>query len=366
MSELQKPFARWENFDECKREQMGIGHSEESSRKICGAIQARAEKGELYKAVQPLEILKGEGDDLIVGGYASWELIDPQNDYITTEAMVNFLAKFFSLPEEYRILTIDHKNFQIGKALLSYPEKDPKYFSHVHEKGMYLLAKIRNDNLARTRFYREQIRQSIYKMYSISGEPTKKEEVMIDGKFVRKIYDIDPFEVAIVKEGVNPKAEFQILKSKCPPCIEHLQQVYINKGFNEKEALDMAEKLFNRVYERLEKQDEKPPADWWDACIASVEGADPAAVCGHIFHHVLGGDRSRADPGMFSKSLWPILKMTWEECIEQASKDPDVTDPEKLCAWLRWYGPHGQKSLTFQQEVEQIFRKHFPTYKGEK
>jgi hypothetical protein len=38
------PFARWENFQECKLEQMETGHDEDSAEKICGAIQERAEK----------------------------------------------------------------------------------------------------------------------------------------------------------------------------------------------------------------------------------------------------------------------------------------------------------------------------------
>ena len=399
MSVIQKPFARWETFADCKQEQMQIGHSEESAGKICGAIQERAEKGTLFKGLPTLEILKGVDDDLIVGGIVSWELVDPQNDYVTTEAMVNFLSKLFTdVAPNYRYTTIDHGNFQIGEPLLQYPEDNPKYFTHVHEKGLYGIVKIRNDKLRRTQHYRKLISDGTYKMFSISGEPIRSEQLLMDNEIVRKIYDIDPFEWAIVKEGYNPKANIQILKGKCPPCIEHLKTKYMEKGFSEKTALDMATKLFNRVYERMEKehmekQDEKPPKDWWDACIASVTGADPAAVCGHIFHHVLGGDRSRAKPSMFKGktadklleewwmrkceahcdglvknptefcgAFWvdaktaqwyhgpvkvdllkALVKMTWEQCIAEARKDPDVTDPEKLCGWLRYYGPHGEK-----------------------
>lgn len=316
MSEIQKPFARWESFADCKNEQMQIGHSEESANKICGAIQARAEKGLLYKALPSLEILKSEDNDLIVGGPASWEIVDPENDYVTTQAMLKFLTKFFQLPSRYRNVSIDHDSLIMGEALLQYPENEPKYFTHVHEKGMYLLAKIRDDTLSYTQYYRRQIMDGTYKMFSIRGKAIEKETVQMNGKTVRKIYDIDPIEVAIVKEGMNPKAgPLQILKSKCPPCIEHLKNVYVSKGFNEKEALDMAEKLFERVYERMEKEDVKKP-------------------------------------------------MTWEECIAQASKNPDVTDPEKLCGWLRAHGPNApKKTLDFQHEAEQIFYKHFPEHK---
>jgi len=255
------PFARWGNFEECKVEQMQIGHSEESAKNICGAIQERAEKGMLFKSVPFIEVLKGSEDDLIVGGYVSWELVDPQNDLVTTEAMVNFLAKFFNLPPEYRNVTIDHTNFQVGTPLLHYPEKNPKYFTHVHEKGLYGVVKIRNDTLRRTQHYRHQIKDGIYKMFSIAGDPIRKEHVMMGKEVVRKIYDIDPFEWAIVKEGYNPKANFEILKTKCPPCVEHLRDKYMAKGFDEKVATDKAIKLFNRVHTRIEREGKikKPP-----------------------------------------------------------------------------------------------------------
>jgi hypothetical protein len=333
MTELFKPFARWASFNDCKTEQMQIGHSEASAKAICGFIQARAEKGQLFKMAPDLEILKAVGDDLVVGGHASWELVDPENDFITTEAMVHFLSKFFKLAPEYRAITIDHSNFRIGTALLQYPDVDPRYFSHVHEKGMYLIAKIRNDALLHTQEYRKKILDRIYKMFSISGKPIRSERIQVDGRTIRKVYDIDPTEVAIVKEGMNPMADFDIIKTD------------------------------------LQKpDDQRPPQDWWDACMAHVEGGDPAAVCGHIFYHVLGGDRSRADPSMFRKGKVDLgdilLKMTWDECIEQARKNPDVTDPEKLCAWLGWHGPNapfqsnppGKKGIppTLQEKLNEL------------
>lgn len=336
MSELQKPFARWRSFGDCEAEQMQMGHSKESADKICGAIQARAEKGVLFKAMFALEILKAKGDDLIVGGYASWETEDAENDYVTTEAQVSFLTKFFAMPPEYRSISIDHTNFRIGTAIIQYPPENPEYFSHVHEKGMYLLAKIRNDNMKKTQHYRQLIKDGTYKMFSIGGEALRCDgpcERALRTEKLRKIFDIDPFEVGIVKEGMNPKAAFEVLKGKCPPCIEHFKATYMAKGFGEKEALDLAEKLFNRVYERIQTEEaayiqkpdeQKPPEDWWDACVANVEGADPAAVCGHIFYHVLGGDRSKADPSMFKK---------------------------------------GKQDLAFKEEFEQIFHKHFPNHK---
>ncbi len=204
--------------------------------------------------------------------------------------MTNFLTKYFKLPEQFRNVSIDHTSYIAGKGLLQYPEENPRFFSHVHEKGMYFIAKIRDDNLKRTQHYRQLIKDGIYKMFSINGEAVPDETVVEGNRAIRKIYDIDPFEVAIVKEGMNVKAgPIELLK-----------------------------------------QDEKPPADWWDACISHVTGADPAAVCGHIFHHVLGGDRSRADPSMFEKGI------VFSQRVEK------------------------KRDLSWHEEAEAILRKHFP------
>lgn len=327
-------FARWENMQECKVEQMKIGHDEKAAETICEGIMERAEKGTLFKGVKDLEILKGVGEDLVVGGIVSWELVDPQNDYVTTEAMVNFLDKFFKLPPEYHNVTIDHTNFQIGKALLHYPEENPKFFTHVHEKGMYGIVKIRDDTLQRTQYYRHQIKDGIYKMFSIAGDPIRKEYVMEGKEVVRKIYDIDPFEWAIVKEGYNPKANFEILKSKCPSCVEHLRDKYMAKGIDEKTATDKAIALFNRVYARMEREDkikkqdlQKPFADY----------------------------------------------ASWEECMADChANHPDVNNCEAWCGRIKAEAEGKMKpevkkgaNLTFRQEAEAIFHKHFPEYKGE-
>ena len=224
MSLVQKPFARWETFDACKLEQMEIGHSEESADKICGDIQERAEKGMLFKSLPDLEILKGKGGDLIVGGYASWEIVDAENDFVTTEAMVNFLAKFFNLPVEYRNVSGDHTNFQLATALLEYEGEDETFYSHVHEKGMYLIAKVRSDGFKRTRQLRKLVREGVYKAYSISGYASRFKHEQVNGTLIRKIFDIDPYEVAIVKEGMNQKSVMQVLKKK-PTQIYRLREI---------------------------------------------------------------------------------------------------------------------------------------------
>lgn len=35
---------------------------------------------------------------------------------------------------------------------------------------------------------------------------------------------------------------------------------------------------------------------------------------------------------------------TWEQCISDAQKNPDVKNPEKLCGWLKSHGPNAPKA----------------------
>jgi len=298
-------FARWDNLEACSTEQMQIGHSETDANKICMGIKERADKGILYKSLPTLEILKSQDDELIVGGPASWECEDYEHDIVTTEAQVNFLTKFFSLPAEYRNISIDHSNFQIAVAIPKWPEEDPKHFSHVHEKGMYLIGKVRSDSLAHSRHYRKLIREGVYKMYSISGKPIRHETVMLENKhLVRKIYDIDPVEVGIVKEGMNQKAgPLELLKQK-----EDLQKPFAN-------------------YES------------WEACMTDCQTNHPdvtdcKAWCGRIKHE--------------TEAKTKLITKTFEEHDDM----------------VRHAVAKGQ-SLPFRQEAERIFRKHFPEYHGE-
>ena len=214
--DVSKPFARWENFGACVLDQRKLGHGEESAKKICGAIKERAEKGMLYKTADlgSLEVLKGTGNDLIVGGPASWDVVDPANDWVTVKAHQSFLTKFFKLNPKYRNVSIDHSSLIIGEPLLQYPDENPRYFSHVHEKGMYLISKIRDDNMEYTKEYRQKILDKEYKMYSIRGKAINPQFIEKNGSKIRKIDDIDPIEVAIVKEGMCPMPKIEVLKEK--------------------------------------------------------------------------------------------------------------------------------------------------------
>jgi len=50
-----------------------------------------------------------------------------------------------------------------------------------------------------------------------------------------------------------------------------------------------------------------------------------------------------------------VAKMTWEECISKAKKNPDVRDPEALCGWLKNYGPNASiKAFVSPDELAKL------------
>ena len=225
------PFARWESFEACVLEQKETGHSDESARKICGAIQERAEKGELFKQDQwELDILSKEDveGDLVVGGYSTWELRDPQNDIVTTQAQVRFLQRLFKLDPEYQNITVKHGDFKIGKPLLTYAGNGHEYFSHVNERGTYLVSKIRNDKLKSTQMFRERILKGELGMYSISGLPIESTEELDGKEVVRKVLDLEPWAVTLCERGVNPKAKVTVISKEQPRTDEERAKAHFN------------------------------------------------------------------------------------------------------------------------------------------
>lgn len=177
MMKTDESFSRFDSMGACTLEMRKLGHSPEDCETICNQIHERAEKGLLYKAAEDgLTLLsKAEDRDIVVGGWASWDNIDDEGDQITVEAQAKALERFFNMQPEYQSITVNHKEFKVAQPLLKYKAADgTEYFSHVNEKGTYLISKIRNDSLKTTQYYREEARKGNLNGYSITGLPLEK------------------------------------------------------------------------------------------------------------------------------------------------------------------------------------------------
>lgn len=74
------------------------------------------------------------------------------------------------------------------------------------------------------------------------------------------------------------------------------------------------------------QEDERPPKDWWDACITGVKSSgsavDPAKVCGNLFFNIKGGKEK-----LTKQSLQDAIHFT--ETIDK-SKNPIQQNPTDL------------------------------------
>jgi len=246
-------FARWNDYSECILEQEGLGHSTDEARDICETIGERVKTGTLYKAFPRMEVVKA-GRDLYTYGPATWELLDSEGDFITTKAMTKFLSKLFT-KASYRNIMDEHGNFQAGEPVLSFRAPDGKrYYSHVHEKGMMLAAKVRpDDGLEKTRELRRKITTGEYQAYSIAGRPIDFKEQFEKGQKVTYHYDIDPDEISYCRQGINPMATFKVIKKS----------------------------------ELQKPNDERPPKQWWENCTRRARSfaTDPDRFCGDLWYH---------------------------------------------------------------------------------
>jgi hypothetical protein len=202
-------FARFSSLDACCVEMKGLGHIAADAAKICNGILERALKGALLKATPTgLEVLsKASEEDIVVGGYASWETMDDEGDLFTVGAQSKALHKFFAQPPEYQAITVNHgvgpvKEFKLAQPMLKYVDSEgTEYFSHVNEKGTYLIGKVRDDDLKATRYYREKARKGELNGYSVNAIPLER-----DG---HAVLDMEYTAVTITEKGVmkpvNPK-----------------------------------------------------------------------------------------------------------------------------------------------------------------
>ena len=73
---------------------------------------------------QPMRLVKQEvkgftilkSDDLIIGGYASIEMVDKQNDLITLKALED-AVKGFMENKKFRNVMSNHSNVQVGEVV---------------------------------------------------------------------------------------------------------------------------------------------------------------------------------------------------------------------------------------------------------
>jgi HK97 family phage prohead protease len=222
-------------------------------------------------------ILKGMGNDLVVAGYASVEMVDKQGDLITRSALKDAFGKFMKA-QEFRNVQLAHSNIQVGSVIDSYTDSNGRMWkSEVDDTGMFVVIKLRGD-IEKAREVASEIRKGNLRSFSIGGQAfervNKSDQTRGDYREIRRM---ELHEVTICEKGINPEAQFRILKEdtgeNMTNTMSELQSVLerLSKKLDEKEDKDEdKEKGFmpdindldgdGDKKERMPKK-EKPPMD---------------------------------------------------------------------------------------------------------
>ena len=192
-------------------------------------------------------ILKGIGDDLVVAGYASVEMVDKQGDLITRGALKDAFGKFMKA-DGFRNVQLAHSNIQVGSVIPSYTDSSGRLWkSEVDDTGMFVVIKLRGD-IEKAREVASEIHKGNLRSFSIGGQAfervNKSDQTRGDYREIRRM---ELHEVTICEKGINPEAQFRILKE--------------DTGDNMSNTMSELQSVLERLSKKLEEKDDEDKED---------------------------------------------------------------------------------------------------------
>tara|TARA_Y100001951_G_scaffold43765_1_gene34684 strand:+ start:258 stop:1673 length:1416 start_codon:yes stop_codon:yes gene_type:complete len=211
-------------------------------------------------------LLKGRTGELVVAGYASVEMVDKQGDLITKEALREAFNKFMKSPG-FRNVQLAHSNIQVGSVIPKYTDSSERVWkSEVDDTGMFVVIQLRDD-IEKAREVAAEIRKGKLKSFSIGGQAFERvNKSNSERGDYREIRRMELHEVTICEKGINPEAQFRILK-------EDKTENKIKKGDNEMtDAMTELQTVLERLSKRLDEVDETD-----ETTLKAKEAAEKAA-----------------------------------------------------------------------------------------
>ena len=212
------------------------------------------------------KILKS--DDLIIGGYASIEIVDKQNDLITLQALDEAVHKYMG-EKKYRNVMSNHSNVQVGEVVEKYRDSNGVlHKTAVDDVGFYVVIKLRDD-IEKAKEISRGIRKGTLRSFSIGGQAISKKQKTNDeyGEY-NEIDKLELHEVTICEKGINPEAKFDILKmeeeknmsEKLEKALEELNDLMkqVNSIHKEEAPLGEAKSMEYMDTDEEEELDEMP------------------------------------------------------------------------------------------------------------
>lgn len=194
-------------------------------------------------------VRKAKKNRRIIAGYASVAIIDDENQYIPLETLKDGLHTLLDDPA-YSNLMLIHKNIQIGKIIKEYGDLK----THVDDKGLFIVAEIRDDLKAADAAWRE-ILEGNMNGFSIAGEIISSHDVCDDSSCVEVIDKINIFEVSLCHNPINKESGF----------------VIISKAHVSDNVCNMCERLEDNMVQKKKLSEEEVEAKGVETLEASSE-----------------------------------------------------------------------------------------------
>ena len=193
----------------------------------------------------------------MIGGYASIEIVDKQNDLITLKALKEAVNKYMENPKFRNVMT-NHSNVQVGEVVESYRDKSGRLFkTEVDDVGFFVVIKLRDD-IEKAKEINRGIRKGSLRSFSIGGQALEKVKKTNDefGQY-NEISKLELHEVTICEKGINPEAKFDILKQEKTKKVKNMTK--IEKALAELDALMEEVNMLRKEEEEenMDMEDEK-------------------------------------------------------------------------------------------------------------
>jgi len=198
-----------------------------------------------------------KSDDLVIGGYASIEVVDKQNDLITLSALQDAVRKYMEV-KKYRNVMSNHSNVQVGEVIEQYRDKNGSlHKTQVDDVGFYVVIKLRDD-IEKAKEISRGIRKGTLRSFSIGGQALSKRKTSTKelGEY-NEIDKLELHEVTICEKGINPEAKFDILKEEKDTMSDRLEKTLgeINELMKQVDSLQKEKKEEMPVEEKAEYMD---------------------------------------------------------------------------------------------------------------
>ena len=152
------------------------------------------------------------GNDLVIAGYASVDMVDKQGDRIPVSALKKAFNGFMADPA-YRNVQLAHSGIQVGEVLPNYTDSEGRVWkSTVDDHGLFVVCKIRND-IEKAREVQKQVRSGELRAFSIGGQALfRVSKTTPEHGTHREITDMELHEITLCKKGINPESTYTLLK----------------------------------------------------------------------------------------------------------------------------------------------------------